>query len=113
MNVDFIENPDFESPDDEFYFLLSEIEPTPDEEPEYYCIQSDYVQCQIGDNKFKVHIRCWPHFDYRGVLVRQYVNKTSHLIIQAPYEECVHCRLNIHYIDLANNCDTCLLLRNA
>ena len=108
MDLDY----DHENPDDEFYFLLSEIEPEEDL-VEYYCVQSDFVACEVGEQKFKVHIRCWADFRFREeVIVKTYCSQKKHLCVNAPFSGCAHCGLNIHYIELSPRCDTCCLLQN-
>ena len=81
--------------------------------PELYCVHSHYVGCKVGDQQFKVHIRCWPQLDLRNqVVITAYRNQVDHLCVNAPYSCCASCRQNIYFIDLAANCDTCALLND-
>ena len=107
MDDDF----DFESPQDEFYFLLGEVES--EEVVETYCVQSEYVNCYLGQHKFKVHVRCWSEFELREeCVVTSYTSQKKHLCFDAPFSGCAACGLNIYFIEVSNRCDICNLLQN-
>lgn len=107
MDDDF----DFESPEDEFYFLLGEVES--EEIIETYCVQSDFVSCTLGAHRFKVHFRCWKDFELREEsVVLSYTSQKKHLCANAPFSGCASCGLNIHFIEVSNHCETCNFLNN-
>jgi len=113
---------DFDSPQDELDYLLSEVivedneQVEADELPDYTCVEVKRVVCEVEHggavHKLSLHVNCWLQSALRDIAVfKKCSTVTRHLVIgNIPFIACAHCGDSVvRYYDY-HQCDECLML---